>query len=364
MDIFGSSAVWGDAPSLSGSTSLQVGQPSAHSTPQKAFTDTSTTNPFDTFDDFNEAPPADSNISVDDDDFGDFGDFTENPGASMMDGGHDLDNAGFGLPEDMGFSTMGAYNKAPLGLNPLPDAEDLTEQIGNLLQGFVKGPEMERVFTREGIKPVENSTQLLVSQNSRSLYKTLFEEATPSLRAPNWTRSRIRRNHLITLGIPVNLDEVNPQANGRALPALTIVTRPSSAPPRPGSRQGGRSGAVSRAETPVQSVASARWATAKGVINNLGPKPDLDQEKIEGLLNTDPENLPLLPIPKLEAHRAALQSQTLAASNLLTYLLQSREALQQESDAFNQRIAELVNEAQRMKSGTRRQTSRKGGTMG
>jgi hypothetical protein len=122
---------------------------------------------------------------------------------------------------------------------------------------------------------------------SRALYKTLFEEATPSLRAPNWTRSRIRRNHLITLGIPVNLDEVNPQANGRALPALTIVTRPSSAPPRPGSRQGTRSGMVSRSETPVQSVASARWATAKGVIQNLGPKPELDQEKIDSLLTLD-----------------------------------------------------------------------------
>jgi hypothetical protein len=86
----------------------------------------------------------------------------------------------------------------------------------------------------------------------------------------------------------------------------------------------------------------------------------ISKEVIHNIL----DNLPLLPIPKLEAHRTALQAQTIAASNLLTYLLQSREALQQESDAFNQKIAELVNEAQRMKSGTRRQTTRRGGAMG
>jgi hypothetical protein len=165
MDMFGSSAVWGDTPSLSGSTSFQNGQPSTHSTAQTGFTETSTANPFDTFDDFNEAPPAGSNALADDDDFGDFGDFTEDTVASNVDGGHGFDNADFGLTEDMGFSSMDTYNKAPLGLSPMPDAEDLTEQVGNLLRDFVNGPDMERVLTGEGIRPVENSTQLLVSQN-------------------------------------------------------------------------------------------------------------------------------------------------------------------------------------------------------
>lgn len=62
----------------------------------------------------------------------------------------------------------------------------------------------------------------------------------------------------------------------------------------------------------------------------------------------------MLPIPKLEAHIAALRSQTVTASSLLTYLLQTREALQQDSEAYNNRIANLVNEAQRMKSGSKR----------
>jgi Domain of unknown function (DUF5102) len=124
---------------------------------------------------------------------------------------------------------------------------------------------------------------------SRSLYKTLFEEAAPSLRAPNWTRSRIRRNHLIALGIPVNLDEVNPQANGRALPTLNIITRPHSTPPRPGSKQVARSRPGSRQATPTQTAKTAGFSSAAQIaIQNLGPKPEIDNNKVSMLLDLDP----------------------------------------------------------------------------
>jgi hypothetical protein len=129
----------------------------------------------------------------------------------------------------------------------------------------------------------------LINLSSRSLYKTLFKEAAPPLRAPNWTRSRIRRNHLIALGIPVNLDEVNPQANGRALPTLNIITRPHSTPPRPGSKQGSRSRPDSRQLTPTQTAkATAFSSAAKIAIQNLGPKPEIDNNKIDMLLELDP----------------------------------------------------------------------------
>lgn len=85
-------------------------------------------------------------------------------------------------------------------------------------------------------------------------------------------------------------------------------------------------------------------------------------------LNSSPltvtlDNLPLLPIPKLEAYNAAIRAQTIAASQLLSYLLQCRDALQQDSDAFNKKIADLVSEAQRMKSGIRRTPAKRGSGM-
>lgn len=102
----------------------------------------------------------------------------------------------------------------------------------------------------------------------------------------NWTRSRIRRQHLITLGIPVNLDEVLPRA-GTKLPTLEIHTRPTSAPPAPYTAKqlvsSSRAG-TPRSGTPQPGVKSTALATAQ---MRLGPKPELDEAKISSLLNLD-----------------------------------------------------------------------------
>lgn len=47
---------------------------------------------------------------------------------------------------------------------------------------------------------------LVLVASSRNLYKSLT--SVPPLARLDWTRSRVRREHLITLGVPVNLDEV------------------------------------------------------------------------------------------------------------------------------------------------------------
>ncbi|KIM25515.1 hypothetical protein M408DRAFT_331080 [Serendipita vermifera MAFF 305830] len=348
---FGASAVWGDAPSLS-TTTQPTATVSLFAPPKD--------DPFDEFDDFGDAKEAEPSQAMDDDDFGDFGDFADETVATN---GQGHDHGAFGFADDELQTSTLQKSWSPLSLDPMPNSIELTEQVQELLSNVVQGSDIDFMLTGDGIRQIESPTQLLVSPDSRSLYKTLFEEAAPSLRAPNWIRSRIRRNHLIALGIPVNLDEVNPQANGRALPTLNIITRPGSAPPRPGSRQS-RSRPDSRIATPVQTATTARYdSAANAAIRNLGPKPEIDQGKINMLLNLDPDNLPLLPIPKLEAHNAAIRAQTVAASQLLSYLLQSRDALQQDSDAFNKNIADLVNEAQRIKSGMRRTPAKRGSGM-
>lgn len=93
---------------------------------------------------------------------------------------------------------------------------------------------------------------------------------------------------------------------------------------------------------------------------NLDPGNILAQCSIFVADYSTTDNLPLLPIAKLESHNAAIRTQTVAASQLLSYLLQSRDALQQDSDAFNKNIADLVNEAQRIKSGMKRTPAKRG----
>jgi hypothetical protein len=220
---------------------------------------------------------------------------------------------------------------------------------------------------------------------SRSLHALLTQRPPKMSSPPTWTRSRIRRQHLIALGIPVNLDEVLPQSALKPLPVLHIQTqaahhpRPLSAPPgpRPGEVPAGKGGTGStrgsRAGTPVGSPIvgpSRKLPVPASSALRLGPKPQLDRSKIADALAMTPgavyricgvsdpylthsskDSLSLLPLAHLESHLATMRTLTASTSTLLTHLLQQREALQQDSETYNGLIAELVGEAQKMKSG-------------
>src|SRR5262249_31198153 len=108
---FGASAVWGDAPSLSGST-----QTSSLPTQISLFAPPKD-DPFDDFNDFGDAKEADSTQNLDDDDFGDFGDFAEQPVATI-EGGQD-DNE-FGFPSSTLQETPLEIPWRPLRLDPMP----------------------------------------------------------------------------------------------------------------------------------------------------------------------------------------------------------------------------------------------------
>ncbi|KAM6496030.1 hypothetical protein JOM56_008736 [Amanita muscaria] len=318
---FGTS-VWGSSDPVDlvppGSIPITTQQSSPISLGETQFSDD-----FDTF-----ATPAES-IGVPDDDeddgFGDFGDFGEAQG-------NEFDDANFGEP------IAGSSYWQPLKLDPLPPRPKLQQQINENLEPLWADHDTD-ILTDEGIRELSGISQVLVTPESRDLYKMI--QQPPSMRASNWTRSRIRRQHLIALGIPVNLDEVLPHVNGKGLPPLEITSRPMSAPPT-------RSGVHPSAPS---STSHSRAGTPQPVASHFGPKPELDREKIELLLGLDTETLNLLPLVTLEQRLKDLQTQTSLASTLLTHLLQTRESLQQDSETYNRLIGDLVGEAQRLKSG-------------
>ena len=211
----------------------------------------------------------------------------------------------------------------------------------------------------------------------------------PPTQPVNWTRSRIRRRHLIELGIPINLDEVLPQPTAlKNLPTLHISSRPMSAPPGPRLEKhlngvSGNRTTQSRTQTPRASpVRNERGAIPSATSSlKIGPKPVLDKEKIDRVLSIDPgtlrnlwklisindsfstpDSLPLLSISTLMAHLETLQALTISTSEFLSYLLQQQDALQQDSEAYNRLIGGLVGEAQKMKSGVKGRSSSKRGS--
>lgn len=116
---------------------------------------------------------------------------------------------------------------------------------------------------------------------SKEVFQAYMSTSTPQIHPVNWIRSRTRRQHLISLGIPINLDEVLPRTLEK-IPALEISIRPSSAPPGPRQSRPGSS-VGSRAVSPEKKL---RGAVANEL--RLGPKPILDNTIISGLLNLSP----------------------------------------------------------------------------
>ncbi|TFK28884.1 hypothetical protein FA15DRAFT_664973 [Coprinopsis marcescibilis] len=285
---------------------------------------------FGDFDDF-AAPEDVAQEEMKDDDFGDFEDFGEGvvePVSSFHD---DLDS----FQPVAGPSSQRDWR--PLEVAPSASRHELKDQIDEILGPIWEGENILRVTTDDPIREVEGAGQILTTRSSREMYQILLK-ANPPTNPTNWTRSRIRRQHLISLGIPVNLDEVLPKAPGKPLPVLEVHTRPKSTPP--GRLSSSRSG------TPQPG------GPKNGIVAQFGPKPDIDIGRISRMLDSDPEWLKVQPLINLERQLAELKQQTANVSALLTYLMQSRDALQQDSETYNGLIAELVSEvAQKVKSG-------------
>jgi len=263
----------------------------------------------------------------DDDDFGDFGEFGDAEDAGGFDSYQAEDDPSANLPSNS-FTDW-----KPLSLDPFPDIDELDEAVADITRP-IWGE--WTAFTDEPIRETEGVSKILTTTESRTLYQSLLTSPPPVPLPPSWTRSRIRRQYLIALGIPVNLDEVMPSLpNGKALPRLEVTTRPASAPPGPRNHEKMRSnGGGSRGPgTPV----------------NGATLPKFDQSKIDALLSVAPETLPLLPLSVLEGHLASLAEARASVTEHLTELLQKRESLRQDNETYHGLIGELVGEAQKRK---------------
>jgi len=296
---------------------------------------------FDDFDDFE----ASGNNDLKDDDFGDFDDFAEADAGSSSAFGDAV-----GFEERIAGPSSQVWR--PLQLDPFPSRSSLENEINETLAPVWNYEDIDDVTTDESIREAEATSQILLTASSREMYKRLLQTPPPT-KPPNWTRSRTRRQHLITLGIPVNLDEVLPRANVKPLPPLEVHTRPMSAPPAPRPQVGNGSGS----NTKPNSRAGTPQPGQQGIFTQFGPKPELETARINKLLQLSPESLTMQPLANLERYLADIRAQTANTSNLLTYLLQSRDALQQDSETYNGLIAEMVGQAQNLKSGKTRMGS-------
>ncbi|KAL7420400.1 hypothetical protein Q5752_005370 [Cryptotrichosporon argae] len=292
---------------------------------------------FDDFDDFGE-PSAAAGDAAADDAFGDFGEFEEGAGGGAEDAGV---VAGVLVEEP-------AERWSALKLRPVPPKSDMLAQLAELVDVD------EGAWTDE---PPRNAGlgQVLVDESSRETYAQLT--TAPILKPLDWTRSRVRREHLISMGVPVNLDEVDSHRLS-SLPPLRIMTtaapgacdRASMPPPRSSSVDTRRNGAGARGE-PEAGPSSAPGLGGSGPGQyGLGAKPVLDIARAEALCALEEDDLALLPLARLRQVQDDMARVSAQASAQLAWLLQLKDAQAQDAKTYNGMISELIANAAKAKA--------------
>ncbi|KAL8280414.1 hypothetical protein RQP46_007062 [Phenoliferia psychrophenolica] len=289
--------------------------------------------PMDAFPD--DAAPA---ALFDDGGFGDDDDFGE------LGGGDDDDFGDFDEGDMSGFGSappMTAFDAPPPAPTPAPPPPpqpvastsnpafrlDLSTPTRSALAPTLapfwesRYPAASDALSAEPERQVEGIGQVLVSDSARTLLTTL--SSLPPLRPLDWRRSKIRREHLIALGVPVNLDD---SADTKPLASLVLPsqqsqpnrlsTSPQSAPARTSSPLPFSSNTPYGSRSPTPSEDRRRIA-------NL--PPPLDKKRAGEVCAIPEDDLLLLGLGDLEKLKAEIEKISIEASGALTHALLMRE---------------------------------------
>jgi hypothetical protein len=162
------------------------------------------------------------------------------------------------------------------------------------------------------------STERLDNERAMSLWNQLA--APVPLNPPDWKRSRIRRLFLVSLGIPVNLDEILP-ASGKKKKLVLPNTKPET--PKP---------------------------TLSGKLPPLAPPFDPVSARHQSSVSS--LALQNMTVDELQEHIATLKVVNSSASDSLTYWLARREEAVGEKESLEGVIESLVGWTERQRKGT------------
>ncbi|KAJ4292510.1 hypothetical protein N0V90_009172 [Kalmusia sp. IMI 367209] len=281
----------------------------------------------DDFDDFEEGG--------EEDDFGDFDD-------GFQQGDEDNETTFDNPPEQP------SVPAPSLGL-PVLDFEDLTT-----LEGIVNAtqPYIDEIYpSLKEIPSISTTNQaalrsIFLSERSESLWAQLV--APPPLQPPDWVRSRIRRLFLVSLGVPVDLDEILPASKQKKL-VLPSIHIPGEKSPRPSADS--RSGALGRVKKENASSTSVDSSASKSERKRKGPPPppQLDISSTTMLCSTTDAALSNFTDEELRVHVKRLEELKERANEVFEYWQKRMESALGDKDAFEQVIESLVAHAKKLR---------------
>ncbi|PLB34339.1 uncharacterized protein BDW47DRAFT_112445 [Aspergillus candidus] len=306
-----------DAPDPSSPQLVPKDHDESESSPE-GDNETADAEPADEFDDFAEEQ------EMGEDDFGDFDDFDD----------------GFQEPEPVPSQPPTPPSVPPLidfdSFQSLPDLyAALDEPLDHLF------PTTKEIASLPPVEPIQNSSAIFNTERSLSLWSQLV--APPPLQPQNWVKSRIRRLFLVSLGVPVDLDEILPASKQKklVLPSINTGLEPRL------SGNHSRSGSRARASQPDSPSTTSRYRTSRR--REPSPPPELDLPSVHRLCATTDAALDGMTDPELKGHVKDVEQVTLRASSVLEYWLKRRDGLVSEKEAFEGVIENLVSHARRVR---------------
>ena len=318
----------------------------------------------DDFDDFEEGTEADA-----DDDFGDFDDGLEAPALAQ-----DAQPAVQSVAQEPAIPSFVSSNdliclmmmfmsgltfslafmlirfQPLIDYRSLSSFQDLLAATEAPLDAMFPSTNSEKLASLPDPDPIPSDSPIFPSDRSRSLWKQLI--TPPPLQPPNWTKSRIRRLFLVSLGVPVDLDEILPPSKQKklVLPDINLDSphRPSEADKNIGSVARLKSQAANGSNASLDSAQSTSKTTRRRP-RGPAPPPELDLGAVKRLCATTSEKLNGLTDDELEAHVKSLEIMTERTSEVLEYWLKRRDGARKEKEAFEGVIENLVRHARRVR---------------
>ena len=230
---------------------------------------------------------------------------------------------------------------------PIPDFDgleydDITEAIEPYVNALFPPDELDI----PALPPITSDNPIFLNNRSASLWQQLV--APPPLAPPDWIRSRIRRLFLVSLGVPVDLDEILPASKQKklVLPSLHRVNSSSSMRTSTDSRSISRlkQGDANASTTSVDSQGKPSSSKRR---KGPPPVPELDLVSAKHLCRTTDAALDGMTDQELKSHVETLRAMEGKAREVLEYWRKRADEKIGDREAFEGVIENLVKHARK-----------------
>ncbi|KAI9166965.1 hypothetical protein HJFPF1_03080 [Paramyrothecium foliicola] len=275
----------------------------------------------------------------------DFDDFEEGAGDD------DFDDFEDGFQEPAPASPPPApsqFNQAATLPFPIPDFDSLgPDDIMSETEPYLATLFPPEELDLPAFPTLAKDSSIFLTPRSASLWSQLV--APPPLAPPDWIRSRTRRLFLVSLGVPVDLDEILPASKQKKL-VLPSLNLPSASP-----RTSTDSRSVSRLKQ-GEGNASSTSVDTQGKPNpsrkrrGPPPQPELDLVAARHLCMATDEALDGMTNDELKEHVAKLEAMQGTAKEVLEYWQKRTDEKIGDREAFEGVIENLVKHARKVRT--------------